>query len=70
MRVKTIAAILMLAVIAVMALGDILNSGLQTVVSSQIALIVLLACIPISLALFFFLSYYQSQRAEVEKPEE
>ncbi len=64
MRVAAIALVLLVVAMVIFVLGDALNSwGPGSLLGAQRALLVLLICIPISLALFFFLSHHQRENS-------
>jgi len=68
MRVATIVFILAAGAIAVLGLSDALSPlGISNLSGGPL---VLLLCIPISLALFSFLSHQQTERLKAQKLEE
>ena len=71
MKVAIVALVLMVVAVLLLAIGDAFNPvGLGGFTSGQGALILLLICIPVSLALFFLLAHLQNVRVKDKKREE
>ena len=71
MKVVAIAAILLVLAAVVLWFGDnFLTSGTGGLFSNQVALPLLLLCIPLSLSLFFFLSLREQEKDSQHRQED
>jgi uncharacterized membrane protein len=71
MRVVAIAAILLVLTAVVLWFGDnFVTSGTGGLFSNQVALPLLLLCIPLSLSLFFFLSLREQEKDSQHQQED